>query len=259
MKNAYEYLRWAIPEPVGNSYEQLFYDEHCSLFNLETLKFNDSYTTFSLIKSDIVLRGLLSRQILNKDIEMYSQDQLKRKAVRDAIVLEIPYLSYQGERIYVPTYDVSANKAYYESPDSFKEEPLSLLIKDDKKGIINPFTTYGLALFDSPFTRLTRLDAKDDASVAFYHLGYHILYIINENGDLREQIPLLDDRCKENFNADLLDRVNEFANIYYQKRTIDVLYAMKDLHLVSPGVISEAIAEQAKIDDKKNRKERKKA
>ncbi len=257
MKNAFEYLRWANPEPVGNSYEQLFYDQHCSLFNLVTLKFNESYSSFSLIKSDIVLRGLLNRKIMNEDIGIYSQEQLENKVVKQEILSELPFLESEGERIYVPTYSREINSLYAKTPSSFKKAPYQDLLKDDKKGIIDPFITYGFALFASPFTRLTPLDEGDDESEAFYHVGYHALYFIHRNGTLKEEIPLFDDRLKDIHPSDLFERVKKLAHIYYTEDTISLIHSLKDLHLISSPLYEETLQVQAHYDDKMLAKARK--
>lgn len=246
MKSAFEYLRWANPIPFGNSSEQLFYNNHASLFNITTLQFNESFDIFFLIRADIVLRGLLNRSIMNKDMADYSKEQLEVPSVIEALHSQLPYVIYNGNKIYIPTYSEEINLLYEKEPSKLVDGEYKNFLDDDKAYVLDPFETYGVTLFDSTFTRLIRLKPNKDGIYAFYHVDFHTLFFIDEKGNLTEELPLLDEKVKVNSATDLFDHLEQFVEIYFKGDTEESLKALRDLNLLSSSLTTECLEQDAK-------------
>ena len=114
-KNAFQALLWANPKSMAKSFEQSFYDENSSLFSPATNYLNENRSMFDIIKSNIVLFGLLNRKLLNREIDEFPSSSLDDKNVQEALLLQLPYLLYNGKRLYIPTYSLEINELYSSS------------------------------------------------------------------------------------------------------------------------------------------------
>ncbi len=232
----FRYLLWANPKNSANSEEQIFYDTNAHFFNEELAAFNDNSSLFGIIKSDIVLFGLVNKAKMDKDIASFTENQLKDPFIISSMHTGLPYLSYKQSRIYIPTYSQAVNDIYGHNPNALKSFPYYVLLKDSKASLIDPFDTYGNLLFSSPFARLIKLDAHDQDSNAFYHPEYQTIFVINNFGCLEQEIPLFDEKCRDYDSQHLFDRLETLMRDYYQNNRDSFL-----THLLTLGLISQPL------------------
>jgi hypothetical protein len=127
-------------------------------------------------------------------------------------------------------------------------------MKDENYAIINPFKTYGLALLDSPFTRLIRLEAKKDNIHVFYHCAFETLFFVDEECNLIEELPILDEKCQYKDNLHLFENLNTIANDYLYHDRTKLFSDLLKLNLLSEAYYDECMEEELKYQKKMKRK-----
>jgi hypothetical protein len=235
----FAYLLWANPKSSANSVEQAFYDQNATLFNATLSVFNDNSSVFGIVRSDIVLRGLLNKKKIDDEVEIYSAEQLSSAAVNEAIHAGLPYLEKGTERIYIPSYSPSINQKYAFDLPSLKAFPYLALVKDSQASLVDPFETYGNLLYDSPFTRLVKLETHDVDSNVFYHPEFKDLFVIDNYGGLEQEIPIFDERMKTMDGSHLFDRLELLMKDYYANERDDFLHHLFTLNLISKPLYEE--------------------
>ena len=251
-KDAITYLNWANPKLIANSYEQVFYDENASEFNIETSKFNENRSIFDMIKSVAVLRGLLNRHMINDEIEMFPLSALQNPTVENAILLQIPSFEFQGHNILIPTYSVEINDLYYQNQSVLKVEKNEYL-NNPNYDVIDPFKTYGFALLSSSFTRLIPLDINTDEIKVFYHHDFETLFFVRNDCTLEAELPLFDEKVKNRHRIDLFKSLNRVAKAYFAKDIAALFTLMKELNLISANCYEECMHHQNKYQKRMNK------
>ncbi|MFA6861312.1 MAG: hypothetical protein WCR56_02905 [Bacilli bacterium] len=242
MKNSmFAYLLWANPKNSANSEEQIFYDTNARYFNMKLSDFNDNSSLFGIIRSDIVLKGLVNKDRMDKDILSFNKEQLDYPFIKKGMHHEMPYLDYNGQKIYIPTYSPAINEKYENSPAEMLDFPYNALLRDNQASLVDPFETYGNSLFSSSFTRLVRLKAHDEDSNAFYHPEFKTLFVIDDKGGLEQEIPLVDEKLKMFDGDNLFERLDLLMTDYYSNNRDGFL-----AHLLSLGLISKALFSELK-------------
>ncbi len=235
----FQYLNWANPKSSALTWEQDFFDRHASLINLQLNDYLDASSTFGLIKSDIVLGGLLNREKLNRRFSLYTEEDLHNEDIVTYFYNGLPYFEYEGEKIYIPTYGKLINEKYGKEPWAFKEFPYSDLTKSNSINLVDPFDVYGNAPFASTFTRLVKLETHDEDSNGYWHPEYRTLYIIDNQGFLVEMIPLCDEKLKHWTGVSLLSRLEILLQDYYANDQKVFLEHLLTLDLISSSLYSE--------------------
>ena len=233
MKNIFSYLTWSNPKSSANSLEQTYYDHNAILFNTSLAKYNDNTSLFGIIKSDIILQGLSNKKVLDDAIKKYSAEQLKSPVLLHTLFDNLTYFTYEGTRIYIPTYNPQINLRYYQDLASLQNFPYNALLIDKESSLINPFEFYNYSLFNSPLTRLIKLDAHDEDSQSFYHVEFETIFVIENQGTLQVEIPIFDDKLKKPNKDNLFDRINTLMTYYYANDRENFINAFKDLNLIS--------------------------
>lgn len=248
-----DYLNWANPKNIANSKEERFYDENASLFPVSLTKYNDTSSSFGLIRAVIILEGLWAKREIDHSLSLLSKDSLKDKEISHNLISFYPSMIFKGQRIYIPTYSISINRRYEQMPWTLKDFPYSALLLDPSASLSDPFSTYGNHPYSSPFTRLIRLDASQKDSAAFYHPDFQTIYVIDDQGGLEEQIPIFDDKISVPNYHDLLPRLEILMKDYFHSRMKDFLTDLRDLKLISSSLFEELAEVEKKKQAKKER------
>lgn len=247
MKNIFEYMLWSNPKNPANSYEQHIYEQQSHFFDAKTSVFNDSVSLFGLIKSDIILRGLLNRHIMNADINQFTKEQLAFEGVQRALTLELPYFLFHGNKIYIPTYDLQTNQRYDKAPYELKDD----FMENDGDHVIDPFAVYGNSIFDSPFTRLVKLNTSKNGVLGFYHVEFKNLFFITANGSLEQEIPLFNEKCKTVMGNQIWDKLEKVCQAYFEYDPSLLLSVLKEEGFISTSFYEECVEEYEKMERKK--------
>jgi hypothetical protein len=247
-KSATEYLFWANPKSIANSFEQVFYDEHASLFNVKTSQFNENRSIFDIIKSTSILLGLENRKHLNEDYLQFPAEQLKRLEIQSSLLEQLPYIEDNGERIYIPTYSREINAIYHKHPDMLKQTPYDIYTKDENEGVINPFETYGFLLLESPFTKLIRIKAKSPNVRVYYHIDFETLFFVREDLSLELELPILDEKVTRIDRLSFFDDLSIVADDYFDGDIKKMFRDLKDRKFLSASLYEECMWENEKYE-----------
>ena len=191
----------------------------CSCF-LDLYNLEDS---FAMVKANIVLKSIQNKMAIDAKLEKLG----KQSIVKDGRIhhhniriemlkeeMELPYFIDQDIKMYVPIFNRAMNYIYAKEPDKLYDFPYEKLFKDFSGSTINPFETYNFSLFDSNFTKLIKL-GSDDTSMAFYHLDYRELLIINRQGGLDVKIHLFDRHLKQPNYEGIIDRLLPVIDAFF--------------------------------------------
>ena len=252
MKNATSYLLWANPKSIANSYEQTYYDSHASLFNVKTSLYNENRSIFDIIKSVAVLRGLENRLILNRDYKQFPKEQLKRKEIQSALLQQLPFFEKEGNRIYIPTYNIACNAMYSKYPELLKERENIGYLDNENYDVINPFLEYGFSLLESPFTRLIKLDYEKEDIHVYYHVAFETMFFVRKDLSLALELPILDEKVqKQRDNMNLFSNLNLIAQDYFEDDIRKMFFDMKEKKLLSSSLFEECMEEEDRYQKRK--------
>ena len=235
----FQYLNWANPKSSALTWEQDFFDKNASLIDMQLNDFLDASSTFGLIKSDIVLGGLLNREKINKRISFFTEEDLHNDNIVSCFFHNLPHFEWEGVDIYIPTYAKLVNDKYRKETWAFKQFPYSALAKSNAINLIDPFEVYGNAPFSSTFTRLVKLETHDSDSNAYWHPEFKTLFIIDNQGFLAESIPLCDEKLKHWTGVNLFGRLEALLHDYYANDQKVFLEHMLTFDLISSSLYSE--------------------
>src|SRR5574344_725305 len=205
---------------LSSSSEKAFYDIHSSLFKLYPAlnRFFLSGTSFSLIQANIILKGLLNKQIIEQDAALYQLADLKEEEVYKAVHRRLSYMPYlNGQKIYVPFFSPLVNRAYDRDLDSLLKDPFSQLKDDFALSVVDPFDVYGQALYDSSFSSLIKVGQDgQEGLIAMYSIDVETVFVIDGQGRLEEEIRFFDDKEKiDSPKEDLFRRLKELMEAYF--------------------------------------------
>lgn len=252
----FSYLVWANPKSTALSEEQLFYDANASLFPPALSGYNDNTSLFGIVKSDILLFGLKTKKTIDEAIKRLSEDSLRDPLVQKALFQGLPFFDYKGTRIYIPSYGPVLNERYFRQPFLFKAFPYDAVLRDKDVSLVAPFDTYGNRPFASPFTRLVEVYAHVDGTKAYYHPAFQTVFVIDDQGYLEKEIPLVDEKLK-GFDGDgLFLRLHRLMDAYFREDEALFLRLLLQERLVSASFHKELVQVYEKERRKKERRMR---
>lgn len=251
MRDALSELRWLNPKNIANSPEQVFYDANASLFNVETSQFNENRSIFSIIKSNAVLLGLLNRKILNDNYSLFPVDQLQNENVIKGFLSQMPYFFHNEQRIYIPTYSKEVNEMYSVNPSLLMKEENKKYLSNPNFDIVDPFKTYGLSTLNTPFSRLIKLDVETKEIKVYYHVQFETLYFVNNEVELIEEVPIVDEKIKLKNNLTLFEDLNNVALDFFNNDIEKMFNDLKGFNLLSKGIVEDCLIAERKYQRKK--------
>lgn len=246
------YLRWANPKSYADSKEGEYYDENISLFPLALNQFNDNSSIFGVIRSNIILHGFATKSILDHYISRIDTENLDEEMVAPLLKNRF-YLTFKNQKIFIPTYSPEINEMYIKEPSVFKEYPMKALLNSKTNSLINPFKTYGIDLFSSPFTRLIQLDIREGHSYCFYHPEFQTIFVITDDGYLEQEIPLFDEKLTLPNLDNLFDRLKHLMRAYFSLDRTRFVGDLLNLGLISKDMYLQLKEVLNKLETKKEK------
>lgn len=240
MKNLSNFFLWNNPKPFANSFEENLRKEKANLFPYSFSMYNSNSSIFDLVRSSIVLLSILNKKHFDYLINNFSSNQLEYN--KSLLYKDLKYIIYENEKIYLPFFSKEINNLYSTNLSKLKESKYSDIINNEKKYYSNPFSYYKYHIYDSLFTRLILINTIDNIYF-FYHIELETLLVIDSFGNLENEFPLFDEKCKkdkENIFSRLKDisfnymiSSENFLNSLYENKVISSqLYEMAKKYLL---------------------------
>ncbi len=199
--------------------EYAFFTNHSDILRKYT-----RYTPFMNVKGnfDVIRANLIIHALENKEvIEKCKTVQEVEEALKS-----LPYYDMNGEKIYLPIYDKELNHIFLENP--------MLFIEKDDKDFVDPFDTYGAALFHSMFTPFVLVN-NDEKTYCYLDYDLDILYFINEQGRMDHNFVLFDKYLKtvDISKNNIMGRVTPVVQAYLDRNRNKFINALQKGDFVS--------------------------
>ena len=248
--------------------ETRFFVSHFGMLNtVPSFKsFYHAQEPFEIFRANIILRALINKKEIEDSFynanRLYKRGGELSKAARIAVKKavdeakqDMPYMELGKEKIYVPIIGRSLNLVY--DTDIFRLE--EKLFRTTMQGaglealIVDPFDTYGMALFDSYFTNLI-LVKETESSAAFFDYDSLSIYIVNRQGRLDAKIALFDRHIGKRNTNHMMERIVPVVDAYYRDDRDGMLKLMVEKELISSRFLYKFLSDEnkhfAKIDKK---------
>lgn len=241
MKVLHELERVSKHRKKSRSLEYIFYKDN--EYILKKYPFIAKIITkdkkFYKTQANIIIRGLINKEIIDKEIINYKNKCIEKNkipnanelknAINDAIV-DLPYFSDKnGHRIYMPFFSKALNVIYVDEPIKLLNYPYDELIDDFSASIIDAFEVYNYELYNSFFSYMVEI-IGDNTSKAFFNVNDYNIYVIDKQGRLDLIIYTFDKYLSEINVTDFMKRATKLMKVFYKNdrlRFIDALYEEK--------------------------------
>ncbi len=221
-KSLSNFLLWNNPKNFANTYEELNLERNASLFPHSFSMYNSNSNIYNLVRASLLLEGFLNKKKLDYIINHFSSSQLEYNF--SLIHKDLKYFTCDGQRIYLPFFSKEINYYYYDKIFLLKDSSFKNIIDDEKKYYINPFDYYKYLPFISSLTRLINIGDVDECKF-LYHIDFETILIIDKYGNLENEFPIFDEKCKKD-KEDLLLKLADVLQAYKK----DVNSFIESLH-----------------------------
>lgn len=191
---------------------------------------------FDIIRANILIQGLMNKNLFEEEIKNISNHGLvehgKFVSTLKERLIDQPYFNNDGNMIYIPFFSRALNELYVNEPEKLLVPPYDALITEFDDACIDPFDTYGAELFNSFFTSLVKVDAKNHET-AFFNYDTFTIYFVNNQGRLDNQLVLFDKYIKRPVTTHMLERITPVVNAYFDNDRTGMINALKDNKLIS--------------------------
>ena len=219
---------------------------------------------FDIIRANIIIRALENKKTLDEACkEAYRQHhhadgmtEADRKAIVEAVEEAkkgLPYLAIGDDRIYVPILPRSFNHIYDKEILRLEDKQFKSLIGNGFDVMaVDPFDTYGSALFDSYFTNLI-LVRKHKGVAAFFDYDSLSIYFVNEQGRLDVKIALFDRYIGKRNTNHMMERIVPVVDAYFRDDREGLMHTLVQNQLVSSRLIYKISTDEKKRYSKVDR------
>ncbi len=257
--NLFSHLNWRIPKKLSVMPEKVLCENNVTLLNTSGLlaKYQDITGPFDLIKKAVVINALINKKQIEDESELYQDLSIDGLESYNIIHSKLPYFEIENTKIYVPIFSIEDNVCYDTLTHSLIEPEYIKYRHSFAEKIIDPFETYGLDLFKSPFTRLILL-MEDQSCGCFFHPELNEVFIINRQGMLDQTIPLFDSFIKERSYEDFFPRLKLVFEKFFAFDKEGFINALHTEGFISDNLFDEIGKRYEKEKIKKDNKIRKK-
>lgn len=231
------------------SEEFRFYAENRHLLDkLNKFSFiNESNDDFSIIRTNILLKSLVNKEIIESEINSLSEyikegrkvDNQKFLSTIREKTLDLPYYNDGKNKLYILFFSRAINQIYSKESHKLLEYPYSELLLNFKDSMIDPFDLYGYQIYNSYFTRLVMVgESEDKKEAAFFHYDTNTIYFINDQGRLDKKLVLFDKYIKRPTTSHMLERIKPVVDAYFAFDREAFITALHKGHFISNKFLS---------------------
>ena len=188
-------------------------------FNKFSFLYDSEGNDFDIMRANIIIYGLLNKETIEmevKSLKEYGQDK-DPVAFNDALkqrLLDLPYFSEKGLKIFIPFFPRALNEIYTNEPLKLLQDPYNNLETNYQNSSIDPFDLYGAELFNSFYTKLVKV-GTNGKEVAYFHYDTNTIYIVNSQGRLDLRIVLFDKYLRRQITNHMLERITPVVEKYF--------------------------------------------
>ena len=203
---------------------------------------------FDVIRANICIRAIMNKMKLDEAYRSAARplrvdgaldhdgEVAVRKAVEEA-KKGLPFLSHGEDKIFVPILPRSLNLVYDRNIIRLEEKPMKALLEHGYDAmIVDPFDTYGPALFDSYFTRLMKV-GEAEGTVAFFDYDSLSIYFVNKQGRLDVAICLFDRGIKKRNLNHMMERIHPVVDAYFRDDREELKNILVQNQLISSSLM----------------------
>ncbi len=233
-------------KPFENSEEYDFYIRNKELLlkiPRYSFLYNMENNEFDIMRSNIVIYSILSKQAIEKEIFFLSKkhdinsktglasflNSLKEK------IIDLPYLQHDKTRVYIPIFSLPLNIIYAKEPQKLLYYPYNLLTEEYKETTIDCFDTYRADLYDSLFTKLIKISTNGQ-EIAYFHYDTNTVYVVNNQGRLDNKIVLFDRFIKKVYDNHMVERLKVVMDAYFQNSRSNFVESLFEQQFISEKI-----------------------
>jgi hypothetical protein len=228
-------------------------------------RFLKAETRFDIVRANILIRALLNKETIEKLYLLKSKsakkgdDQIATTPLEDFMassMSELPYLTREGKKIYVPIFPTSLNSIYSGDWAKLGLNPYKKLLQEYEAATIDPFEYYGYGLFDSYFTKLVAIRTTPHVMAA-YDFDAEAIYFIDDEGRLDAELCLFDKYLRNPSKNHMIKRIEAVVDAYFADDRAGLIKALVDQKLVSSKLMHKLTKADVKAslhEDKKSKK-----
>ena len=120
---------------------------------------------FRIIQANIIIKAMMNKELIESKLESFSLESTQNTQIKQDEYIKnkvwkllddnsAPYFPQDKSRIYVPIFSRSLNLIYNEECSKLLEYPYNNLMEKPQTSCVDLFDTYGIDLYNSPFTSL---------------------------------------------------------------------------------------------------------
>lgn len=196
---------------------------------------------FKVIQGNIIIRSMMNKEVIDDVVSKESENAMKSDNVPEYLRKKMwlaleehgaPYFYMDKARIYIPVYSMPLNIIYNDQCDKLLEYPYDQLAEKPLTSCIDLFDAYGYNVYNSAFTTLV-LIKEDKTSAAFYSNDFSVIYIINDQGRLDQEIPIYDKYLKHPEMHHALNKISAAVEDYYSNDYQAFVFGLYNNELIS--------------------------
>jgi len=205
-----------------------------------------STSDFDVMRANIIIRALQNKKAIEEAVDFAVKNDrvidrrrdgtFFRKFIREKIV-DLPYASEGGTRLYVPIFGRAINAIYCEEFEKLLASPYDRITDDFDALVIDLFETYNFALYDSLFTQFVNV-YSDAEIMAVFHYDFQTIYFIDAQGRLECRIALFDTGIRHPDFHHIIERIRPVIAAYVANDKKALLNALVEKHLVSEKLVA---------------------
>ena len=205
----------------------------------------DSGDEFDIMRINIILAGYINKLLIEEEIRSINKyieggrkvDHVKLINTIKEKMIDEPYFLEDKNKIYIPFLSRSLNQLYIREPEKLLIKPYSDLKDNFVDNIIDPFDNYGAELYNSLFTRLLKIDSKNNET-AFFHYDTNTIYFINNQGRMDNKLVLFDKYIKNPSYNHMIERVKAVVDAYFDNDRSQMINALYQNGFISNHILT---------------------
>ena len=205
----------------------------------------DTGDEFDIIRLNIILAGYKNKLLMEEEIHSINQyieggskvDHIKLINTIKEKMIDEPYFLDDKNKIYIPFFSRSLNQLYVREPEKLLVKPYSDLKDNFADSIVDPFDTYGAALYDSLYTRLLKVGSKNDET-AFFHYDTNTIYFVNKQGRMDNKLVLFDKYIKKPSYNHMIERIRGVVEAYFNNDRSGMINALFQNGFISNRILT---------------------